>query len=167
MALILTGNSSSLTVDSTSGITFPNATIQAVAAQTGPSFRASGSGQSMTGGTGIKLQCSTEDWDTNNNYDNATNYRFTPTVAGYYLVQSYVRFSDYTSTQATIAYIYKNGTTYNYDYRVVPSGFTNSAQITDLIYMNGTTDYLEAYGLAGQTKTLSLGVFSASLARVA
>jgi hypothetical protein len=34
-----------------------------------------------------------------------------------------------------------------------------------MVYMNGTTDYVEAWGLAGETKTLSLGVFAASLIR--
>ena len=61
MALYLTGNTSNITIDSTSGITFPNATLQTVAAQTGPAFSASQTTQqSIPNGTNTKVQFQTE-----------------------------------------------------------------------------------------------------------
>ena len=55
----------------------------------GPTFSAYlSSGQTISNATHTKIQYNTEEWDTNNNYDNATNYRFTPTVAGYYQINA-------------------------------------------------------------------------------
>lgn len=114
-------------------------------APTGPTFRASkNSGQSISTSTWTKIQYNVEDWDTNSNYDNATNYRFTPTVAGYYQVDLSVEFNNVAGSY--IVAIYKNGT----DYTVAPyyAGSTGGSvpQAHALIYMNGSTDYLEGYG---------------------
>ena len=39
----------------------------------------------------VKLPCNVEVFDTDNKYDNTTNYRFTPTIAGKYLfLQTYI-----------------------------------------------------------------------------
>ena len=51
-----------------------------------PSFSARiTSNQSVSATTWTKMACATEMWDTDSKYDNTTNYRFTPTVAGYYM----------------------------------------------------------------------------------
>ena len=51
----------------------------------GPSFSAyQSSAQTLSTNTWTKAQYNVEEWDTANCYDNATNYRFTPNVAGYY-----------------------------------------------------------------------------------
>ena len=53
----------------------------------GPAFSVQmGSTQSISSGTYTKLQFNTKNYDTNNNFDATTNYRFTPTVAGYYQI---------------------------------------------------------------------------------
>ncbi len=94
--------------------------------------------------TAYKMTCETEQWDTNSNYDNSTNYRFTPTVAGYYQVNGAVSI---TSTNTAHALLYKNGALYcsgnpatNASLSRIPS------QISMIVYMNGSTDYLELYG---------------------
>ena len=52
-----------------------------------PAFQASISGdQSLSDGVKAKIQFDTELFDTDSAYDNSTNYRFTPQVAGKYLV---------------------------------------------------------------------------------
>ena len=38
----------------------------------------------VTNSTSTKIQFNTKVFDTNSNFDSSTNYRFTPTVAGYY-----------------------------------------------------------------------------------
>lgn len=55
----------------------------------GPAFSAyrGGPNQALTTGTYTKVQLNIEEFDTNNNFDSSTNYRFTPTVAGYYQFQ--------------------------------------------------------------------------------
>lgn len=172
MSLILTGNSSTLTVDSTSGITFPNATTQAVAAQTGPSFSAyPNNAQAVASSTWTKLQCNTEIFDTNNNFDSTTNYRFTPTVAGYYLING----SWYTSVSSNqvISGIYKNGSLY----QMAACGATSQGvviPVSSLVYLNGSTDYVELYAYqnsGGSFNTIGnrpdINYFQGFLARVA
>lgn len=149
MSLILTGNASSLTVDSTNGITFPNATTQAVAAQTGPAFFVYSSGAlSAPQGADTKITLNTEVFDTNNNFDSTTNYRFTPTVAGYYQFSGIIKGN--LATTGGSSYIvmnfYKNGSLYIQSPIMQPTnGNTQIIAGSALIYFNGSTDYLELY----------------------
>ena len=107
--------------------------------------------QSVSSSTATKVQLDTEFFDTNSNYDNTTNYRFTPTVAGYYQVNVTLR-TEGTNVSNRVVYIYKNGS----NIRVAGvSRYTSntSEQVngSDLIYMNGTTDYIEMYGYISGT----------------
>jgi hypothetical protein len=87
----------------------------------------------------------TEEFDTNNNFDNATNYSFTPTVAGYYQIGGGVAVA---TTGCSIALsIYKNGSSFK---NIVNSNSNLfGAWGTALIYFNGTTDYVELYCFLG------------------
>ena len=124
----------------------------------GPAFSAyQSSVQSVANATFTKIQCQTEEFDTNSNYDNATNYRFTPTVAGYYQVSCSVSFAGSISLLPTI---YKNGT----EYRRGPqlSGTANQNGFSILVSLNGSTDYIELYGYqaSGVTATSTAGAIS-------
>jgi hypothetical protein len=111
---------------------------------TGPTFRASkNSVQSISTSTWTKIQFNVEDWDTNSNYDNATNYRFTPTVAGYYQVDVAIEFNNVTGNY--IAAIYKNGSVYIFTAFYAGSTIGSHPTAHGLVYMNGTTDYIEGY----------------------
>jgi hypothetical protein len=132
-----------------------------------PAFSAyRGSNQSVTAATWTKIQINTEEFDTNSNYDNSTNYRFTPTVAGYYQVNGCLTLNS--STQAAIT-IYKNGVAFKGGNNIPPNGVT--VIVSALIYMNGTTDYIELYGYSGITNIFDPGAvvtyFQAFLARSA
>jgi hypothetical protein len=85
-----------------------------------------------------------KEFDTNSNYDNTTNYRFQPTVAGYYQITVSALFN--VAATSTGIGIYKNGGSSKYT-NVLPVTFGPSYAIngTALIYMNGTTDYVEAW----------------------
>jgi hypothetical protein len=133
-----------------------------IAAQTGtlyaaaPTFRAFSSGsQSISNSTYTKITLNNENFDTNNNFDSTTNYRFTPTIAGYYQINGQVFFTGNALGQVQIA-IYKNGTQYNFG-----SGTNNNtniggqAVVSDLVYMNGTTDYVELFGWQGSGGSLN------------
>ena len=125
--------------------TLTGATIT-VASTAAPTFYATRitTNQSISANTWTKVQCQSEDWDTNSNYDNATNYRFTPTVAGYYQFSGGLEFNNVTGFYQ-IAF-YKNGSQHRVGGWYANS--TNGCQVTlsDLIYCNGTTDYVELYG---------------------
>jgi hypothetical protein len=136
-------------------------------AGTGPAFSVTMSAnQSITTNVNTKLQFNTEDFDTNSCY-NTSDYRFTPNVAGYYQINASV----YLSTTVTFAQasVFKNGA-------LLKRGFSSSTngigQVSTLIYLNGTTDYIECYGEAtGTSPTVSnssgLTWFNGSMVRAA
>lgn len=175
MSLILTGNSSTLTVDSTSGITFPNASLQTVAAQTGPAFSASQTTQqSIPNNANTKIQFQTKTFDTASCFSTST-YRFTPNVAGYYQINGAVAFTNFISS-ANFVQLYKNGVEVLRGQRT-PT--TSSDQIdlifSGLVYLNGSTDYVELYcfQLSGSARNIENNptgtntYFQGFLARVA
>ena len=114
-----------------------------VAATANPTFSAyrSSTNQSFSANTWTKVQCQTEEWDTNSNYDNATNYRFTPTVAGYY--QCSASWSNDSSSTYNYLSIYKNGVSSKLSIFDGSGGV--GATISAAIYLNGSTDYIEMY----------------------
>jgi len=122
-----------------------------------PSFQAYlSSNQTVTSGTTTKIELNTEDFDTDNAYDNSTNYRFTPQVSGKYFVYATVRGNAGTSSlDLEMTAIYKNGSSYienQVDYRgndALLAGISVSA----IIDMNGSSDYLECFArcLGGTT----------------
>jgi hypothetical protein len=111
--------------------------------------------QNFSSSTWTKITLDLEMFDTNNNFASS---RFTPTVAGYYQINAGVALSnltDYMTSGATG--IYKNGLLYQ---RGVANFGSEGSKFNDVlfvtsgvIYMNGTTDYLElyAYEVAGGT----------------
>lgn len=120
-------------------------------AGTGPAFSAyANASQSITTSTFTKVAINTELFDTNNNFDSTTNYRFTPTVEGYYQVNGTVRMAATvnTITQAIPA-LYKNGAVYARGTDTVFSTSTLgtiTGTFNEVVYMNGSTDYIELYG---------------------
>jgi len=129
-------------VSGTNTATLPAATGTVMVSGNMPAFSAYLNGsKSISASTFTKVQCNTEEFDTNSNYDNATNYRFTPTVAGYYQVSGQITPAG--AVTRLIATIYKNGTLFKYgtDYSA-----GNRGVVSCLVYCNGSTDYLELYG---------------------
>ena len=104
--------------------------------------------QSLSDATTTKVQFNTEIFDTDNNYDNSTNYRFTPTVAGKYYVSSGLKLEAGSDViQNVTLFIYKNGSSYK---RSVFFTSTHQPDAFDIINdaiidMNGSSDYLEIF----------------------
>ena len=116
----------------------------------GPAFGAYlGSNQTIGGMTWTKMQCDTEEFDTNSNYD-TTNYRFTPTVAGYYQISAAMNCSP--ANNFAVVGIFKNGSISKQGSN--GGSGVNSSSVSALIYLNGTSDYVEAYAIQGSGTTL-------------
>jgi len=127
-------------------VTVPSVTGTAMVSGNMPAFSASRTtSQSFSGSTWTKIQFNTENWDTANCYDNATNYRFTPNVAGYYMINVCCDMSfSGTATVAGIG-INKNGAFYAYSpvfYGTMNAGLGFNGSW--LVYFNGSTEYVEA-----------------------
>ena len=97
-------------------------------------------GTAVNSGAWAKVAFGTKEFDTNTNFD-TTASRFTPTVAGYYQINANLNSNG--NAQALIA-IYKNGTIFK-----TGNGFSSTSpyyiSASALVYMNGSTDYLEIF----------------------
>jgi hypothetical protein len=95
-------------------------------------------------------------FDTASAFDSTTNYRFTPQVAGYY------QFNVTLGATATVALnynfiqIYKNGVSNSAAVYSPYLGIFSYGSLSSLIYLNGSTDYIELYVLLDGTGTLSV-----------
>jgi len=139
-----TGTTTAMTIDS-SGLT----TIKPVV----PAFSVYRNGdQAITSATYTKMQLNVENFDTNNFFDSTTNYRFQPTIAGYYQINGAFYPVSANSANYVFCQIYKNGTVEVWGTSAGPaSGQDGVSQVNALIEMNGSTDYLEFYVYATGT----------------
>ena len=144
-------------------ITVPAST--ATMAINGPAFSAyRDATQTVSNNTTTKVQLNAEDFDTASCFDPTTNYRFTPNVAGYYLFTFGIYSqSSSNSLDLNFAQLYKNGsalvpaTSRAGSYTYTPANVFNDGASNGsvLLYMNGSTDYVELYGRLVGAGTLS------------
>jgi hypothetical protein len=119
----------------------------------GPAFFAHRtSTQSVTAGTTTKVQLNGELFDTHGCFDSTTNYRFTPTVAGYYQFNATLGIFGNNGSQSNVV-LRKNGSDYCNTLAVVGAGTAARITTSTLAYMNGSTDYMEMFGV-GQSGTV-------------
>jgi hypothetical protein len=133
--------------------TLPAATGAVMVSGNMPAFSAYGTGsnQSITTTTWTKAQLNAEEFDTANCFDSTTNYRYTPNVAGYYQVNGTIYFTGTATTRGIIA-IYKNGAIWKMGNYMPPFNASQGVMnVATLMYMNGSTDYIELYGLVAAT----------------
>lgn len=145
--------------------------IVTIAAQTGtlnaagPAFHANAAGtQTLTALSNTKILFATEDFDTNNDFASS---RFTPSVAGYYQISSSVRSSFGTTSASSQTFIYKNGAAWS-STAILASTATICSHLSDVVYCNGTTDYIEIYATVNGTGTITVlnsSFFSGCLVR--
>ena len=122
----------------------------AVASTSGPAFRAyrTTSNQSFTNETLTKVQFNAEQFDTAGNFDPTTNYRFTPTTAGYYQLNWNVTASGVDQTASSgYAALYFNGSLEAFGSNGARNtGFNYTISAGSVLkYFNGSTDYAEIY----------------------
>lgn len=135
------------TINIPSGVTITNSgTATGFGGVNTPAFSVRRStSQSFSAGAWTKIQFNTEEYDTDNVFDNSTNYRFTPTTAGKY--QFNLNGGLTYSGTATIngVGLYKNGVfeANNVPYATMNSGYVLSLSV--VVEFNGTGDYIEAY----------------------
>lgn len=142
---LINGNSfSNLNVSGTLAVTGATTVGGLTVMVNGPAFSAySASSQSVTTDTFTKITFGTEVFDTNSNFASS---RFTPTVAGYYQINGILRATGTSMTGCALA-IYKNGAQYAYQQTLFGTTLSNAQlNASEIISMNGSTDYVELYG---------------------
>ena len=126
----------------------------------GPAFSAyQSSSQALSAAVNTKVTLTSEDFDTASCFASS---RFTPNIAGYYQFNGGVR------TDSTIAAfqgkIVKNGTT-----EIAAGSFTNNSLLafqsvcSGLVYLNGSTDYVELFVYSSQAVSTATGASSTYL----
>lgn len=169
----VTASNYTMTVPANNGTVI---TTASTFAGTGPAFSAyqNVAQTSIANLTFTKLNLQAKEFDTATCFDATTNYRFTPNVAGYYQVSGQALCSPSASGMVLIS-IYKNGTRFK-DGLATPNGSSIAAEcvVSSLVYMNGSTDYVELYFFQSSGSAMSLqsnapssNYFQAFLARSA
>lgn len=126
----------------------------------GPIFDAySNTNQSLTSSTNTKLLFQLEEYDPNSVYNTSTSI-FQPNVAGYYWVNASTRVSTSGTTYEQYIAIFKNGGTFlrgsnNALAYAGTGGSVYMLQVNSILYLNGSTDYVEIYAFqtSGNTQT--------------
>ena len=111
-----------------------------------PAFHAykSGSSQSVPNNTVTKITFETELFDSDGCYDKDTNYRFTPTTAGYYYL--YYQMKNANQTDYIYSRIRKNGSTdLALEIHYTGSDVDDMAKGFTIAHANGSSDYFEVY----------------------
>ena len=139
-------------------VTVPAATGTAMVSGNMPAFSVytNDSSSYFASATQTKVRFNTLMFDTNNNFDAVTNYRFTPTVAGYYQFSAKVLTNTGGSGGQQILYLYKNGSEIaEFEQLYIGQNATGTTG-SYLAYANGSTDYFEIYGFqsSGSTKAI-------------
>jgi hypothetical protein len=100
-----------------------------------------------------KLDFTTESWDTGSAFASS---RFTPLTAGYYSVSGMIGSSP--GSAETVGWaIYKNGSIWQYGQSLGSVAGSKYTSGNIIVYLNGSTDYIELYGTASYNATIGGG----------
>lgn len=125
----------------------------------GPAFsayRGTSDQTPITANTWVKVQLNTETFDTDSAFDSMANYRFQPAVAGYYQINGNVLINSSSTVTTGGAQVYKNGAGVATSVMQSP-GTATTVCVATVVYLNGSTDYVELYGYGNGVGTLYFG----------
>jgi hypothetical protein len=147
---LASGTGNLVTVPSVTGTAMVSGNMPAVSAY-------ANSGTTIANASFTKVLFDTENFDTNNNFASS---RFTPTVAGYYQISAGVSQAGTLIANNNVLGIHKNGTWSVVGSTAGASSNSGYWSVSGLLYMNGSTDYVEIYLYqnSGGTITTNTGV---------
>lgn len=137
-------------------VVFITAAAEDFFAGNGPAFHAYGStATSVPINTSTKITLDAEIFDTANCFDSTTNYRFTPNVAGYYQFSFLMTSPGGSLSTNWIPFLFKNGVETLRG--TEPASFMFSTGGSGLIFLNGSTDYVELYCFQAYSNPATIG----------
>ena len=135
-----------------------------VAVANTPAFEARlSSGHAVANNTWTKINVNTEVYDTDSTYDNSSNYRWTPGVAGKYVIYAQVGFDSMSDQKYVYLALYKNGSQLWTDGTALnqtSAASTLGAAVRGTWSVElGASDYVEMYGYQnnGNSRDASTG----------
>ena len=149
------GETNATTLDFDTGIT--SVTNIPKALTNTPAYHAYGSAAtSIPNNSATLLPFNTELFDTDNAYDTST-YFFTPQVAGKYFVFGQFRLNTSTDLDNVECIVRKNGSNLTPPrFGSIFNGSSNTAQVSTIVDLNGSSDYIGIYSAqySGSAKSL-------------
>jgi len=140
-------------VAGTNTATLPASTGTVMVSGNMPAFSAyQSSATSLTTSVNTKIAFQGIDFDTANKFTSNTTY--TPNVAGYYQVNAVVTLGNSALGNCSLQ-IYKNGSIWKTGYQGPNNSNYICAVVSSLVYLNGSTDYIEIYANQSSGGTLS------------
>jgi len=139
------GDNAIMTSDGSGTLTLNNAALKAA-----PYFEASKSADVAVGsGVTLKIAANTEKFDEGGCYDNSTNYRFTPNVAGKYYCYGSFAYNVNNAQLRITGELRKNGSSTHAASTLTSAngaGYEDVIGYTGgIVEFNGSSDYLEFY----------------------
>ena len=143
-------------VSNTGVVTFTNDIVQPSSTTTNVCSVYRNTAQSINTGVFNRVQLNTSLFDTGSYFDIVTNYRFLPTIAGYYNIYGNVAIGTSGAGQRIVS-IYKNGSEYR-KLSVTPGITGTSATLggSALVSFNGSSDYVELWAFQDSTATQTI-----------
>jgi len=133
-----TGNNTLLSSDGSGSVTLGSGFPQNT-----PAFEAYlSSNQNLSNDTVTKISFDTEVFDSDGCYDNTTNYRFTPTVAGKYKLYTVIYYDSVTNGTEILINFDKNGSQVT-QFKINTKDGVKSYYTSTIVTANGSTDYFE------------------------
>jgi|TARA_R100001460_G_scaffold65881_1_gene106198 hypothetical protein len=112
-------------------------------------FVTRGSDQTISDVSATKIQLDTEILDTDNAFDNSSNYRFTPQTAGKYFIFSGLMANSQANSNLNFFefYLTKNGTVISQTSNNLASNQPRELQgtLSCIVDMNGSSDYIDMF----------------------
>lgn len=133
-------------------------------AGTGPAFAAEDGATTATANVTTKVVFDIEIFDTDSAWDGS---QFLPLVAGYYQINAVLSTSTTSAVGTMVVRIYKNGSLYSYSAGYYGSGYQARPSVSSVVYLNGSTDYVEIYGTNNGNGSFGQAYVSGCLVRAA
>jgi hypothetical protein len=115
-------------------------------------YQANATNTSVPSATFTKITLDAEEFDTANCFASS---RFTPNVAGYYQINGNIQINNSSTSYNGIVSIFKNGSRYKDGNYAPLTSFSSFLSVSCLVYLNGSTDYVELYGYQNSGGTLT------------
>jgi len=151
-------------------LTVPNTTGTVMVSGNMPAFSAYvGTTQNFSSNTTTLAQINTKEFDTNTCFNNTGStttlngisvpaYSFAPNVAGYYKVSAGLSLQSNGTGTNLISWLYKNGSAWKQGNQFNNGGSNDATLVTAcLVYMNGTSDYINMYVRSSNSSYISDG----------
>jgi C1q domain len=117
------------------------------------------SAQSVPGSVNTKINFNATSFNVGGAFNTSTS-QFMPTIPGYYSISALVTFDSNPAGSNTGVLIFKNGALYSNAFNCPGSAINCGATLTDVVPLDGVSDYLEIYAV--QTSGGSLNADAAA-----